>query len=193
MQAIGLALNDWLTQIARYRTTCRNPCRACYRACYRGQHKRLSLIMSLGLMLLASCQSTTSPAPRTLNLQQKWELEPGMTIGGKLVTGSLGDVSIELNGARIYAPFVGEIEKINLERCIVYSTPEVPAYLFRLCGLRRVNLGKIQPGQPIGSGAYLQFATLRRQPDGTWIIVEPAKGILERVLNPTLRTAKQVP
>jgi hypothetical protein len=156
------------------------------------QHKHLCLVC-LTLMLVSGCQTTASTATRTLNLQQKWELEPGMMIGGKLVTGSLGDVSIELNGASIYAPFAGEIEKINLERCIVYSTPDVPAYLFRLCGLRRFRLGKIRPSEAIGSGPYLQFATLRRQPDGTWIIVEPAKGILEQVLDPNGQTAKLPP
>ncbi|MEM8810852.1 MAG: hypothetical protein AAGF01_32990 [Cyanobacteria bacterium P01_G01_bin.38] len=102
-----------------------------------------------------------------------------------MVVGSLGDVSIQLSGHKLYAPFIGKIEPATQPHCVIYSTPEVPAYLFRFCGLNRPTLGKINSGQPIGSGDYLQFATMRRQPDGTWTIVEPSTGILERAIDPT--------
>ncbi|NJR66803.1 MAG: hypothetical protein HC772_18205 [Leptolyngbyaceae cyanobacterium CRU_2_3] len=45
-------------------------------------------------------------------------------------------------------------------------------------------MGTVYLGEAIGSGDYLHFATLRKQPDGTWTIVEPAKDILERILKP---------
>ena len=136
------------------------------------------------LILLSGCQTPTAPTARNLNIQQNWELKPGDKIGDRLVTGSLGDVSIELDGARLYAPFRGEVEPAVEEHCVIFSTAEVPAYLFRFCGLTRPHFGAVQAGQSIGTGAYLQFATLRRQPDGTWIIVEPSTGILERAINP---------
>jgi hypothetical protein len=133
---------------------------------------------------LTGCQPPSQPAPRVLNLQQQWELEPGDTIAGHLITGGLGDISIDLQGQRLYAPFAGDLEPTPQPQCVIYSTPEVPAYLFRFCGLRHPRLGTLKAGQVIGSGRYLQFATLRRQPEGTWIIVEPSTGILEQALNP---------
>ncbi|NEP19710.1 MAG: hypothetical protein F6J97_22945 [Leptolyngbya sp. SIO4C1] len=136
------------------------------------------------LSFLASCQPAASPSARVINLQQQWELEPGDIIAGRLVTGSLGDVSIALEGRKLYAPFDGDIEPATQPHCVIYSTPEVPAYLFRFCGLRRLQLGPIRAGQTIGSADHLQFATMRRQPDGTWIIVEPSTGILERAIQP---------
>ncbi|MEL7314846.1 MAG: hypothetical protein AAFN08_07835 [Cyanobacteria bacterium J06559_3] len=99
--------------------------------------------------------------------------------------GSLGDVSIQLSGHKLYAPFIGKVEPAIQPHCVIYSTPEVPAYLFRFCGINRPTLGKIHSGQSIGSGDYLQFATMRRQPEGTWTIVEPSTGILERAIDPT--------
>jgi len=136
------------------------------------------------LLWLGGCQSPPVPNARNLNIQQNWELKPGDKAGERLVTGSLGDVSIDLGGARLYAPFSGDVEPAPEEHCVIYSTAEVPAYLFRFCGLRRPRFGPIGAGQAIGTGAYLQFATLRRQPDGTWIIVEPSTSILERAINP---------
>lgn len=148
-----------------------------------------------GLLLilwLSSCQATTVPSARNLNVQQDWELKPGDTIGPHLVTGSLGDVSLDLGGAPLYAPFSGDIEAAVEPHCVIYSTAEVPAYLFRFCGLKRPRYGPIRAGQTIGSGPYLQFATLRRQPDGTWIIVEPSTGVLERAINPNAVTQTSV-
>lgn len=139
----------------------------------------------IGWLSLSSCQTPAVFPPRVVHLEQTWELAPGDQIAGHLVVGSLGDVSIQLGGDRLYAPFAGKVEPATQPHCVIYSTPEVPAYLFRFCGLNRPTLGKIDPGQSIGSGDYLQFATMRRQPDGTWTIVEPSTGILERAIDPT--------
>lgn len=141
---------------------------------------RLSLLFSL--CWLSGCAAHSSPEPRSITLQQQWSLNPGDEIAGSTVSGSLGDISIYLDGKRVSAPFAGEVEPSEIERCSLYSTPEIPAYIFRLCGLSRVNYGDIEAGKSIGKGDYLSFATLRRQPDGTWIIVEPAKGVLEKAL-----------
>jgi hypothetical protein len=48
--------------------------------------------------------------------------------------------------------------------------------------MSRPQLGEIKQGQAIGSANYLQFAALRRQPDGKWAMVEPASDILQRTL-----------
>lgn len=116
-------------------------------------------------------------------MQQQWTLSPGDDIAGHPIAGSLGDISLQLNGAQLRAPFDGEVELGEADACALYSTPEIPAYIFRLCGLSQVNYGNIKANKAIGKGDYLSFATLRRQPDGTWVIVEPAKDVLERALN----------
>ncbi|MGI8935311.1 MAG: hypothetical protein ACR2FS_14685 [Phormidesmis sp.] len=133
---------------------------------------------------LSSCATRSAPVPRSITLQQQWALNPGDEIAGNTVAGSLGDISLYLKNAQVTAPFDGKLELSELEDCALYSAPEIPAYLFRLCGLRDIAYGKIKAGKTIGKGKYLSFATLRRQPDGTWIIVEPAKGVLERALAP---------
>jgi hypothetical protein len=135
------------------------------------------------LLLPSGCSQTQKPeAPIDLKLYQSWELQPGDNVGGRQVLGGLGDISIALNGGNVYAPFNG---KLRLERrgCIVFSSFDVPAYLFRFCGLSNPRLGMINQGEAIGKGRSLQFAALRKQPNGTWAIVEPTKAILERTLS----------
>jgi hypothetical protein len=133
-------------------------------------------------VIASSCsmQSTTEPV-RTIQIQQAWQLQPGEQIGRHRIVAGLGEISIQVNGRSVYAPFDGQIEP-TVENCVLFSSPDVPAYLFRLCGLRNPVVGTVAEGQTIGSGDYLHFAALRRQPDGTWTMVEPAKTLLERLL-----------
>ncbi len=129
-----------------------------------------------------ACSLNPSPEPmRQIQIQQNWAIKPGDRIADHFVVAGLGDISIRLGGDTAYAPFAGRVQP-NSSECVLFSSPDVPAYLFRLCGLSKPNLGEVQAGEAIGSGDYLYFATLRKQPDGTWTIVEPAKDILERIL-----------
>ncbi|KAM3095025.1 hypothetical protein ACKFKF_25955 [Phormidesmis sp. 146-12] len=140
------------------------------------------LLLSPVLTLLGGCGAPQSNEPPIdVTLYQKWELQPGDTIATYKVTGGLGDISIDLNHNRVYAPFDGKAQ-IDKRGCVIFSTPNVPAYLFRLCGISSPKLGLLRQGEAIGSGDILQFAALRKQPDGKWAIVEPAKDILERTL-----------
>ncbi|MEB3337305.1 MAG: hypothetical protein VKJ46_07590 [Leptolyngbyaceae bacterium] len=120
-------------------------------------------------------------APSTIQLSQTWELQPGDRVAGRLVTGSLGDISLEIKGSRVYVPFDGRVQPYQ-GNCVVFSSDEVPAYLFRLCGLKQPQLGVVKAGEVMGEGNYLQFAALRKQPNGTWFFVEPSRDILERTL-----------
>lgn len=142
----------------------------------------LYILFFSNVLLLSSCGVRATPKSRSITLQQQWSLNPGDEIAGNSVAGSLGDISLYLENRKVKAPFDGDIELSGSDECVLYSTPEIPAYLFRLCGLEKVAYGSIRAGKTIGRGQYLSFATLRRQPDGTWIIVEPAKGILEKAL-----------
>jgi len=140
---------------------------------------------AIGAVLLLGGCAPTDPVPvRTVPIQQTWELQPGATVAGYRVASGLGDISIDVGGDRIYAPFDGQLQPNDVEGCYVYTSPDIPAYLFRLCGLRRPRLGSVRQGQSLGSAQFLAFATLRRQPDGQWTMVEPASDVLTRILSP---------
>lgn len=136
-----------------------------------------------GVALLAGCIPAQTEPSRAIQLYQTWQLQPGSTIASYPVTNGLGDVGIALQGKSIHAPFAGRVQPHN-GSCVVFSSPEIPAYLFRLCGLHQPHLGAVQAGEAIGSGNAVQFAALRKQPNGTWAFVEPSRTLLEQMLRP---------
>jgi hypothetical protein len=143
-------------------------------------------LAALAAIALGSCSpSTSAPGPRNVTLHQKWALQPGDRLSGYQVLSGLGDITVDIQGNRIFMPFDGQVQPAegNVDLCVILSSPEVPAYLFRLCGLRQVRLGDLAQGDPIGSGNTVAFATLRRQADGTWAMVEPAKEMLAQFLD----------
>lgn len=141
----------------------------------------ISYLLAPALLGLGACSKAPAPPPLEVRLYQKWELQPGDEIAGRAVLGGLGDISIDLEGNAVYAPFAGRTQ-LDTRQCVIFSSPDVPAYLFRLCGLNQPRLGELKQGEAIGSGNLLYFAALRKQPNGTWAVVEPAKAILERTL-----------
>ena len=141
----------------------------------------------LGLLGLGACGLTQAQVPqRAIPVQQSWALQPGSEVGGFTVMGGLGDVSIELGGGKVRAPFDGQLQPTENASCVAFTTPEIPAYLFRLCGVTKPQLGDVAAGQVMARSQILQFAAMRRQPDGTWAIVEPATDILEKTLGNTV-------
>jgi len=146
---------------------------------------RFGYLSVLGCILpgLVACQKTPPPSVRKIVLQQSWQLGSGDLVAGYLITGGLGDITVDLNHHKLLAPFQGKVELAAQGfQCIYYSTPEIPAYLFRYCGVKNPHIGAITPGQPMGRGDQVHFATLRRMPDGTWAIVEPSSQVLEKTL-----------
>lgn len=141
----------------------------------------LGLLLGIPLSLMGGCSPST-PAPRILNLHQSWSLPIGTKIAGYQVSSSLGDISLALDGDVIRMPFNGTIEPTTMD-CILVSSDDVPAYLFRLCGLQRPKFGPRQTGQTIGRAHHLIFAMLRREPDGTWAMVEPSAKFIEQLLS----------
>lgn len=138
--------------------------------------------IALLLMAIAGCTAEESDVPaNAVQLYQSWSLQPGSTIGDHPVIGSIGDISIELKGDRVYAPFNGTVHPHQAD-CVLFKSPEVPAYLFRLCGLQHSRFGERRAGDTIGSSTVLQFAALRKQPNGTWALVEPAIHVLEKTV-----------
>jgi hypothetical protein len=138
--------------------------------------------VALVLLAIAGCtQKPPLEAPREIKLYQNWELQPGDMVAGREVLSGLGDLTIALKGNSIYAPFDGRLQP-HKPNCVIFSSEEVPVYLFRLCGLRSPNYGFRRAGEAIGSAQELQFAVLTRRSDGQWALVEPSKKIIEQML-----------
>lgn len=169
------------------------------------------VLWALGLALLSGCGGFSPADSTVLNLHQKWQLQPGDRIAGHRVTSGLGDIGIELGGAWLQMPAVGKLQPVetNPERvtgtsagantatntatktatktattCAVFSSPEIPGYQVRLCGLRQVHWGAQKQGDRIGRGDRVSIAMLRKQPDGAWAMVEPATKLLEQFFIP---------
>ncbi len=145
------------------------------------------LALALGWVLLLSggCESTLNPPPaRNVNLYQKWTLQPGDQLGSYRIQSGLGDVAVDLKGGKVFMPFDGEVQPAagQEDLCVIISSPDVPAYLFRLCGLKQPRLGSLAQGSSLGSGDMVAFATLRRQADGTWAMVEPSEKLITQFL-----------
>lgn len=140
--------------------------------------------LALGVGLGACAGTSDGPPPRNVNVYQDWGLQPGDRVANYSVHSGLGDVAIELRGNRMFMPFDGQVQPAsgNGDRCVIISSAEVPAYLFRVCGLTQVHLGDRRQTEPLGRGDVVAFATLRRQADGTWAMVEPAQEMLANFL-----------
>ena len=132
------------------------------------------------LTLLAACQSGP-PSPRTITVQQTWELQVGNQVSHYRISSGLGDITLELGGDPVHMPFSGKVQSMD-EHCIALTSPEVPAYLFRLCGINRPRLGQHSQGHTIGRAQQLVFAAFRKEPNGTWALIEPATGLIEQFL-----------
>jgi hypothetical protein len=140
----------------------------------------LWILFLVGLSGGCGLRSQSTPS-RQVQVQQTWALQAGSEVNGYLVSSGLGDIALDLQGDAVYMPFNGKVE-LGIKGCVILSSSEVPAYLFRLCGLKRPRLGQQGQGELIGKSEQLVFATLRKQPDGTWTIVEPSKQFLQQLL-----------
>jgi hypothetical protein len=171
--------NMWTTNLSRTSAGRRGPDR-------RGSVLRGSVLgLMLPMALLGGCSDAPPPpTPLKIALYQDWQLQPGDQLEGFKVLGGLGDISIDLQGKSVYAPYAGEAQA-DRQGCVFLNMPEVPAYLLRLCGLTSPRLGPLRKGEPIGAGTTLQVATLRQHPSGKWAIVEPDSTLLRHTLKPS--------
>ncbi len=133
-------------------------------------------------LLLAGCSALPPASPRQIHIHQSWPLQPGRNVAGYMVTGGIGDVSLNLRGGAVMAPFDGQVQQGQPSTCVLFSSRELPAYLLRLCGLQQPKIGAVRQGEVIGTGRSLHFAALRKQPDGTWALVEPSLSLLDQTL-----------
>jgi hypothetical protein len=144
---------------------------------------QLLLLIWAGLVAIGvgGCWQRSPHPTIEITLYQNWQLQPGDTLAGYTVAGGLGDISLVLGGQPIYAPYAGTTQ-LDQRGCIFYSAENVPAYMLRLCGVSTPHLGSVQAGDEIGRGSMLHLATLRKQPNGTWAMVEPDQTFIERLL-----------
>lgn len=140
---------------------------------------------ALTFLLMAGCQQGKVPL-RRVQIHQGWALQVGSQVAGYSISSGLGDITLDLAGHRIQMPFDGEVQPTE-GGCVLLSSPEVPAYLFRLCGVQQAQLGVQQQAQSIGKAESLVFATLRKQPNGTWVLVEPSTQFIERLIGEKTR------
>jgi hypothetical protein len=133
---------------------------------------------------VTSSAETAAASTLPVQLYQQWQLQPGDEVAGYLVTSGLGDIAVDLKGAIVRAPFAGEVKLSEQPECVFFQTPEVPAYLFRLCGLQQPQIGWVPQGEAIASADLLAIAVLRKQPSGDWAMVEPSIQVIEQWLAP---------
>lgn len=141
--------------------------------------RRMGPVVS-GALLVAACQSSPPP-PRNIAIQQTWELQVGNQLGDYRISSGLGDITLELAGNPVQMPFDGKVQSMD-DHCVAITSPEVPAYLFRLCGISRPSLGQKSQGHTLGRAEQLVFATFRKEPDGTWVLIEPATDLIAQFL-----------
>ena len=141
--------------------------------------------VAFGLLAMFGCApEPVVETPRTVQLQQNWEAQPGDDLAGHRIIGGLGDIAIALKGNKtVYAPVDGRLQP-NYSGCAIFSSEELSIYLFRFCGLKNPHWGQRRAGEKLGKSDILNFAVLNRRPDGKWAFVEPSLSILETILNP---------
>jgi len=81
-------------------------------SCIRLGLMRFGYLSVLGCILpgLVACQKTPPPSVRKIVLQQSWQLGSGDLVAGYLITGWLGDITVDLNHHKLLAPFQGKVE-----------------------------------------------------------------------------------
>lgn len=139
------------------------------------------VIGSVTACQIEKIQSASPIKPTSIQVYQKWELQRGDRINDQTVVSALGELAINLEGKPIYAPMRGEA-KPDQSGCVLFAGTELPAYLFRFCGINVPKLGALRKGQTIGTANLLVFATFQKQQNGTWAFVEPSKSMLEQIL-----------
>jgi hypothetical protein len=142
-------------------------------------------------------QGNRQPEVREIEVQQTWGIPAGAQIGKYFVASGLGDISLEIDGMT-FAPVDGWVEgefvsisqgnlQRNREDCVIFSSPQMPAYLLKLCGLQRKNLGNIKQGKEIGkTNGYLHISLLsyRKSENGkpVWMYVSPSPQLIESLV-----------
>ncbi len=134
-----------------------------------------------------------------LELRRTLGVQSGEQIANRRVVAGLGDLSLESTG-EVYAPTNGHVEANfalisegtmtrGANDCVLFTSPQLPTYMSRLCGLKKRNVGSIQQNKAIGeTNGYLHVAllSLRRNEDRSlkWMYVSPSPDFVKRFFLP---------
>jgi hypothetical protein len=143
-------------------------------------------------------QEDRSSQVREIELRNTWGMQAGNAIAKHPIVSGLGDISLSFDGKAL-APVDGWVEgkfvlvsEGNLLQgtpdCVIFSSPQIPAYLSKLCGFKQRNLGLIEQGMPIGkTNGYLHITlfSYRKNQDGTpaWVYVSPSPQLIENLVS----------
>ena len=127
----------------------------------------------IGYARLSAIEKSDRPSQhfKEVEVTRDWEVQVGEKVAGYPIIGSLGDISIHVKG-EVFAPTDGRIEPNFLlitensilkhpKNCILFFSPQTPAYLIRLCGLQQYRSGEIAQGRVMGrTNGYLNISLL---------------------------------
>ncbi|WP_017661921.1 hypothetical protein [Baaleninema simplex] len=122
----------------------------------------------------------------------------GDEIAERRVVAAFGELSLRTSG-KVFAPFDGWANgqlvfvtdgtlRSMPSDCTVFSSPQIPNYLLRLCGLGRRHLGYRRLGEALGrADGYLHVTllTYRTEESGDlWVYVPPAASLVQHLFDP---------
>ncbi|MGB3559980.1 MAG: hypothetical protein WBA24_15695 [Geitlerinemataceae cyanobacterium] len=135
---------------------------------------------------------------REIELHQTWGIHAGNAIAQHPIVSGLGDISLSFDG-KVVAPVDGWVEgefvlvhdaslRQSSPDCVLFSSPQMPAYLSRLCGFKQRNLGLVEQGMPIGqTNGYLHITlfSYRTNEEETpaWFYVSPSPQLIENLVS----------
>lgn len=132
-----------------------------------------------------------------VELKTTWGVRAGDEIGRFPVVSGLGDISIRFEG-EVLAPFDGLVREQfvlisdgvltrNAPDCVLFVSPQTPAYIAKICGLDRRFPGHVEQGDAIGhTDGYVHIALFSFRRDDSeglsWVYVSPSAEFLSRLV-----------
>jgi len=139
----------------------------------------------------------SQPKLKQIEIKKVWEIQAGEFIAGHRVIGGLGDISLEYEGS-VKAPVAGVVDSefvlvteedliAGTKDCVIFSSPQLPAYLLKICGLTERYIGPVDEDSPIGKtdGAlHVSLLSFRKEANQTskWIYVSPSLKLIEELV-----------
>lgn len=134
---------------------------------------------------------------KQIEIKRVWQIQAGEYISGHRVIGGLGDISLEYDGS-VKAPVAGVVDSefvlvsdsdliAGTRDCVIFSSPQIPAYLLKICGLTERNIGPVDYDSPIGKAdgsLHLSLLSFRKDANQTsnWIYVSPSSKLIEQLV-----------
>ncbi|MGC9502305.1 hypothetical protein [Baaleninema sp.] len=138
-----------------------------------------------------------APIVSEVTVESATAVAAGDEIADRPVVAEFGELSLRATG-RVFAPvdgwangqfrFVtgGRLRSMPSD-CTILSSPQIPNYLLKLCGLARRHLGYRRVGEPLGrTDGYLHVALLTYRSDEAgdrWVYVPPAPSLVQTLFD----------